>query len=132
MEPPSSTDHYPLYITKVRQALLPLCIPSNTTEEEADTNDTDVWARRTQIVLDTIQQTRQQLQSLDFHRIDTTTTTTTTDQSSPSGWEDDLCTMEQLLLDLHRIMDEYHSWTADHSPDKDDDETPKAFIQVQK
>ncbi|SAM00061.1 hypothetical protein [Absidia glauca] len=38
--------------------------------------------------------------------------------------------MEQLLLDLHRIMDEYHSWTADHLPDDDkDDETPKTFIQ---
>ncbi|KAI8340078.1 hypothetical protein BC941DRAFT_419325 [Chlamydoabsidia padenii] len=155
--PPSLTDaqqpssSYPLYITKVRQSLLPL----NKGGIHIDNKDGDTWTQRTQTVLDAIQHTREQLQSLGLHstsRNDGSPSTNDNDESNTnnvdqqsigtggddtdnqytratSGWEDNLKTMEQLLMDLHCTMDEYNSWTGDIGATSDDNTTP---TQVEK
>ncbi|SAM04630.1 hypothetical protein [Absidia glauca] len=118
--PSSSATPYPLYIAKVRQALLSL------NSMTGNDDDQDPWTQRTNSVMHAIQHTRQQLQALGFH---STTSSSHDDDGdmhdyldkggadgqskSMTGWEEDLAVMEQALVDLAGIMDTYHIWAND-------------------
>ncbi|CAO3593040.1 unnamed protein product [Absidia cylindrospora] len=49
--------------------------------------------------------------------------------TTTTGWEEDLAMMEQLLLDLHRVLDEYHFW-ADDNMYHDDSGSDEFAIQA--
>ncbi|ORZ21986.1 hypothetical protein BCR42DRAFT_405272 [Absidia repens] len=140
---------FPLYIAKIRHALLPINSPIAI---DADGNaDDDIWTQRTEAVLSTIQTIRQQLHELDFrpssqddsmennntpstpsapdndmklskdqpievssNENENETDKNTTGLTGASSWEDDLGEIEQGLVDLHRILGEYHTWADDN------------------
>jgi hypothetical protein len=116
--PSSSATPYPLYIAKVRQALLSL------NSMTGNDDDQDPWTQRTNSALHAIQHTSQQLQALGFHSTAPSSRDGDGDDmhdyldkdsvdghsKSMTGWEEDLGLMEQALVDLAGIMDTYHIW----------------------
>ncbi|CAO3595606.1 unnamed protein product [Absidia cylindrospora] len=155
LTPPTLTNPptpFPLYIAKIRQALLPIN-PSTAIDRDGNIID-DIWTQRTDAVLSTIQHIRQQLHELDFRpssqdeSMENNNSPSTSSQSDndmtlnkdqpievsgnetekeddmnttgPTGassWEDNLGEIEQGLVDLHRIMEEYHTWADDNIDD---------------
>lgn len=140
--PTSSTTPYPLYIAKVREALLSL------NSMAGNDDDQDPWTQRTNSVLHAIHHTRQQLQVLGFHSAASSSRDDGGDDmhdyldndgvdgqsKSMTGWEEDLGLMEQALVDLTGIMDTYHIWANDSmecgSPTIVEKDRRMALVQV--